>query len=131
MPRELRPSDVGYKLSQPPQLTNFDTKEAINVLLRYLEDMADKINGQISLGNAQSGFKAGDLDAGYCSFLTHATPSTEFEVIHDLGRVPVGFEVVYKDGNCDVWAVNPGSWGDKTIRLKADAAGVSYKIRLF
>lgn len=90
-----------------------------------------KVNGRISLGNGTPGYKAGNLDAAYWDVLTPGVADTEFIVRHDLGRVPVGYQVVRADRSVNIYDSSYGSWTETLMFLKASVASASVKLLIW
>jgi hypothetical protein len=61
--------------------------------------------------------------------LIEVTLSGETRVTHGLGYTPMGFLVIFKDGEGDVWAARPRDWNSQTLYLASSAT--SLKVRLF
>ena len=113
---------------------------AYNNLVERLQDLLivgergglDKANIQrrgIYLG-AGSGI-AGNLDAVYVAYTSHATANTEDTVTHNLGRVPVGYLVIDRDKAGMVYSSNKAAWTTTTMRLKCDVASTTATLLVF
>lgn len=100
-------------------------------LTAALRAIIAKFNGAISLGNGSTGYRAGNLDAQYIDVYTPATPDTEIEIPHGLGRKPIGYDVVRRDAACIVYDSSGGSWGKDVLYLKCDTASVTIKLRVY
>ncbi len=100
-------------------------------LTSALRTIIEKFNGAISLGNGDSGYTAGNLDAQYIDVYTPSTPDEEFEVPHGLGRKPIGYDVVRRDLACIVYDSSGGSWGNDTLYLKCNVASATIKLRVY
>lgn len=100
-------------------------------LTSALRTIIEKFNGAISLGNGQSGYRAGNLDAQYIDVFTPSTPDEEFIVPHGLGRKPIGYDVVRRDVACHVYDSSGGSWGKELIYLKCNVASATIKLRVY
>ncbi len=80
-------------------------RELADQLFTVLNDGLDDLNmrpGGISLRKLQGDW-AGNLNGKYKSAVTPAVADTEFEVTHQLGRIPSYWLVVSKDKACDVY----------------------------
>lgn len=138
MATELQ-DEVGIGVGDIPQIQTEKDAEgretistsALLVLSTTLRTIIEKFRGGISLGSGFNGFKAGSLDAGYADVITPGAANTEFVVLHRLGRVPVGFQVVYKDAAVDVYASSLGSWTDRLMYLKANAGSATIKLMVW
>ena len=103
--------------------------------VRALRDTVDllavALNGRMSLGDATvSSSRAGNLDAVYVKVVSPGA-NVEFPVKHELGRIPSGFEVVFRDKAGIVYASRQGSWTTRVIFLKCSAATTTLRVRLF
>jgi len=67
-----------------------------------------------------------NLDGGFYEITTSGSRQ---EVRHSLGRVPIGFLVIYKSAECDIWGDLLSSWTNELLYLNASAANVD--VRLF
>jgi len=78
--------------------------------------------------------RIGQIESQMPSFpMTVVTPSTVGNIIpvqHGLGRVPLGWSVVYKSGPCDVYDAGL-QWTDQYMYLKATTAGVLLQLRIY
>jgi hypothetical protein len=86
---------------------------------------------KLSLGDGQTGTRAGNFNAVYHKFTSPSPADTAFDLPHDLGRIPVGFLRTFSDKACDVYAVDAAGWSDSVIKLKASAALASVTILLW
>lgn len=98
-------------------------------LNQYLESLARKMNGKVSLGNGDDRSQSGNLDGQWITLVTPSGANTEFEVWHGLGRVAIGYLIGRKTAACDVYDSSIGSWTDSLMLLKA--TGSSVTINLF
>lgn len=96
-----------------------------------LRGIIAKFNGGISLGNGDSGYRAGNLDAQYIDVFTPSVADTEFTVPHGLGRKPIGYDVVRRDKAAIVYDSSGGSWSDTLLFLKCNAASATIKLRVY
>ena len=71
-----------------------------------------------------------NMDIRRVSVASHATPGTEFSVLHTLGKTPVGY-VVY--GQTGAGALYDGATANDstTLYLKSDVGGVTFRIMVF
>ncbi len=68
---------------------------------------------------------------GYvCSVTDTGTVNTEFSVTHNLGVVPDGYLVAYKDKAGDIYDGDT-AWDGSKIYLKASTASMSIKVLVF
>lgn len=96
-----------------------------------IRTLLGKMNGKISFGNGIPGYRAGNVDAAYWDVLTPSVGDTEFIVRHDLGRVPVGYQVVRADRSVNIYDSSYGSWTDTLMYLKASVASASVKLMIW
>jgi hypothetical protein len=96
-----------------------------------LRGIIAKFNGGISLGNGDSGYRAGNLDAQYIDVFTPSVADTEFTVPHGLGRKPIGYDVVRRDKAAIVYDSSGGSWSDTLLYLKCNVASTTIKLRVY
>jgi hypothetical protein len=99
-------------------VTNLDAKaddEKFRLsLAKFVEQVAFIINGNLSIT---------DLKVEKYS-VNFPTALEEIGVSHNLGRVPVGYLVIGKSANMNVYnGVN--NWTMKSLFLRSDAAGVA------
>jgi hypothetical protein len=83
------------------------------------------INGHISFGD---GINRDNIDGNWANLTTPVAPNTDFVVNHNLGRLPVGYLVTYKDRAVDVYT---GSVPATTTQITLRATVASAVIRLF
>ena len=70
----------------------------------------------------------GSLDS-YAGVTTPVAPDTEFQVPHNLGIVPRGFRVLFKDKYSDFRTAGT-AWTTTYITLKCDTASVFARIEV-
>lgn len=104
-----------------------DLVSLIRALRDQFKELARVINGNISLGD---GTDPGNIDGGWVSAVTDATPNTNFTVQHNLGRIPVGFLVVDKTANLDVWRGTTAST-ETDLTLQSDVANETILLFIF
>lgn len=73
------------------------------------------------------GIEFGDNIRG--AFLEIKTTGAEQKIIHGLGYVPIGFIVVLREGQVDLWTDSLLSWTKDVLFLTSDVASVT--VRLF
>jgi hypothetical protein len=61
---------------------------------KYVERLANILNGQISFGN---GTALDNMQGRWINVITPVAPDTDFTVTHSLGRIPVGFITIRTD----------------------------------
>jgi hypothetical protein len=91
------------------------------------------INGRIDFGSPQGQSKGavGNIDgtwpgtlAGGYMITTPGVANTQFTVTHNLGRIPVGYDVRSIDAAAHVYDSNKAGWTKTTMLLKCDVATV-------
>lgn len=87
------------------------------------------------MGNLAAIFDSGvsffdNIDGAPVSFISSATPDAENAVTHHLGRIPVGFMMMYLDKPSIVYA-GPTAWTATTIYLRANIATVVVRMIVF
>lgn len=97
-----------------------------------LDRMYDILNHSIDNGGVDSSGneQSGNVDNRHIRVVTPGAPNTEFSVVHNLGRIPKAFNVVYKNASCDVY--DSGTvWTNTTIFLKCTVATVTIKLEIY
>jgi len=101
------------------------THERENNHRDFFRDVARQINGGLSLGEiTQNGVEPVNIDAVWKTATTPGVVDTEFAVTHNLGRVPVGFDVKRMDKACIVYDSGT-AWTDTQIFLKCNVITVA------
>jgi hypothetical protein len=83
------------------------------------------INGRLRIGDGSNSSQAGNFD-GHTKEVTFTNANTDYEVPHDLGRVPVGILVL--DVNADGAVVrggSRGSWSSTRLFVRCNVAGTT------
>ena len=95
--------------------------------LMYLsiQGLMNRFNGLISLGTCAHGHRAGNLDAETIHWHTPVTADIEFEVPHELGRIPVGYEVISRDKPVVIYDSRKQFWTPKSFFLKSSSTLIS------
>jgi len=92
---------------------------------KYVERLANILNGQISFGN---GTALDNMQGRWINAITPVAPDTDFTVVHSLGRVPVGFITVSVD---KAGVIYLGTVPATTINLTLKCSTASTTIRIF
>lgn len=87
--------------------------------------LMNRFNGLISLGTGVHGHRAGNLDAEIIHWHTPVTADIEFEVPHELGRIPVGYEVISRDKPVVLYDSRKQFWTATRFYLKASSTLLS------
>lgn len=112
---------------EPPRNITEDLKPLLLyhfALRKIYEQAARVINGGIGFGD---GIDSDNINGVWYSGVTPATPDTEFDVLHNLGRVPVGWLLVYEDAAASIY--DSGTpWSSTEMFLKCNVASVAVKL---
>jgi hypothetical protein len=92
---------------------------------RYVERLANILNGQISFGN---GTALDNMQGRWVNVVTPVAPDTDFTVAHSLGRIPVGFITVQVD---KAGVIYLGTVAATTTDLTLKCSAASTTIRIF
>jgi len=71
-----------------------------------------------------------NVDCRSLSFTSSATPDASNTVAHTLGKIPIGYIVVYKDKTGDLYDGGT-TWTTTNIYLKSNVASVAFRIIVF
>jgi hypothetical protein len=77
-----------------------DLSSFAQMVRKIYEALARVINGQLSFGNSTS---LDNISGYWFSGTTPGTPGTDFTLVHNLGRVPVGYLVFAKGASVDIY----------------------------
>jgi hypothetical protein len=117
------------KLPRQPYLPPVKTPEDINkVLMRMWEEIARVINGQLWFGSVADGRQ--NIDGVTLQQADTGAANVAFSLTHNLGRVPVGFLVVYTDKATSIYDGGV-AWTVTTISLKSSTANVLLRVFVF
>lgn len=118
-PATLRVDDEG-------KLTEKDV-EYINL---YFRDLAQLLNGKLGLGTGVNFGRVGNLDAQWLYVPAQST-TNEFELFHGLGRIPVGYLVVFQTLAGNLLVSRFEAWTKTKALFKSSATGVEFRILIF
>ncbi len=91
------------------------------------------INGRLDFGSPQGQSKkfTGNIDgvwpgtlANSYTITTPGVANTEFTVTHNLGRIPIGYDIRSIDAAAHIYDSRKSLWTTKVMFLKADQATV-------
>lgn len=103
------------------QLRQFD-KDLITTLSNWSMILKSILDGGISMDD--------NMDAVRVSFVSHATPGTEFSVSHELGKVPTGYFVIGQTGAGTIYdGVTPNT--KTTLYFTSDASSKTFRVIVF
>jgi len=101
-------------------------------MLALRKDLARAVNGRIDFGSPQGqsakapgnidGTWPGTLAGGY--MITTPGANVEFTVTHNLGRIPVGYDIKSRDKACSVYDSRKNLWTTTQMFLKCDVTTV-------
>lgn len=94
------------------------------MLQQYWQRLITIINGQIGFGN---GVISDNIDGAWANATTGA-PNTDFTLVHNLGRLPVGYLLVMSDVATVIYN---GSVPATTTDITLKASGAATTIRVF
>ena len=104
---------------------------SVRALQETISNLIANFNGSISFGDGSQGSKVGNLNAVYAKIVTPAVANQEFSLKHELGRIPVGFDISMKDKSGTVFASRLQSWTASVVYLKCSTATTSITVRLY
>lgn len=107
------------------------SETTVQYLYGVIDNFIKRFNGYISFGDGVNGSWAGNVDAQYITVVTPSSANTEFEVVHGLDRVPIGYDVLRKDKAADIYDDGGGDWGPDIMFLKCSASSASIKLRIY
>jgi hypothetical protein len=121
----------------PPSPGSVQTIDDVRARLIYLYSAVKRISQRFNavfLGTGEHLSKSGDLDAVYLRVLSPVKPDEAFEVVHGLGRIPVGFDqqpigkpaIFYAPGTHGAHG-----WNELTIKLKCNVSNAAALIRVY
>lgn len=103
------------------KLRTFD-KDLLTALSNWSLILKSILDGGISFKD--------NVDATQVSVTSHGTPGTEFSVAHELGKIPVGYVVMGRDGSGTVYDGTTSN--TKTdLYLKSDVASKTFRLLIF
>lgn len=94
-----------------------------------LHDSLVKAVNSIELGDAKNKI-LGNMNGAWITGITPGVINTDFPLVHNLGRVPTGWLLVWKDGYVD-FKIGAGTWTSKQIFLQASVINVNYRVFVF
>jgi hypothetical protein len=103
---------------------------SVRALFETVDNLVRNYNGQISLGDTSSGSQAGNVNAVYAN-ATSPGANVEFAVKHELGRIPVGYDIVSRDKGAVIYDSRRYSWTPSTIFLKSSIATTTIRLRIY
>lgn len=105
-----------------PQQLTINTKQFVEQIKQAWQNLASLFNGNISFGDGTN------VDNINGAWATAASVAGNFVVNHNLGRTPVGWFIVSKDGFEDVKLISKTT---TTITLAGQNGGVNLLLFIF
>jgi len=120
-------AQISLDLKPYRELTKQVFDNFVTMLREKYEKLSVVVNGQIGFGD---GVNRDNVDLAWISVVAPVTPDTNFTVVHNLNRVPVGYLVVDSDLATNVYRGSlPGT--KTTITLRSSVASVNLKLWVF
>jgi hypothetical protein len=124
--KTIRENHIGFVQEvRDLKLTNPNDVKTLN---DWIQEIQKTINGGLRLGDGTNGTRAGNFSGQLIEFVSPAVANTEMEFLHGLGRVPIGWVVLYQDLAGSLYASIPESWSNKLLYLKSSVASCTYRI---
>lgn len=101
------------------------TAQHVAYIFSALKSMQDAINGNLTFGNGENSTRLGNF-FGQTKEVFFKNADQDYEVPHDLGRVPVG--IILLNFNADGAVVRPsnaGSWTPTRLFVRCDTANTT------
>jgi len=98
------------------------------VISGYLQQIAEKLNGGLSLGDATQASRAGNFNAQWIPDIAFTAANTAVMIPHGLKRRPVGYWPLRRDKAATLFDANIGSWSDTVLYLQFDTANALFSI---
>lgn len=118
---------VGMLPDLPPVVSTDGkmTDTQVAYIVDAIRNLLRTINGKLRLGDGTHSSQPGNLD-GHTKEVTFVTANADYEVPHDLGRVPIGLMVldVNQDGAV-VRGGSRGSWNPTRIFVRCNVANTT------
>ena len=116
----------------PTDVRSIEDQPTRAAIIELWNKLCRSINGRIDFGSPQGQSKGltgnidgvwpGTLAAGY--MITTPGANVQFTVTHNLGRIPVGYDVRSIDAAAHVYDSNKSTWTKTQMFLKCDTATV-------
>lgn len=116
------------KIVPPPD--GKPSPEMFLALNGFMENITRKLNGFLSFGDGSQSSQAGNIFGQYVEFTTDATPDTQMQIDHGLGKPVIARIVVRQDIAGQLYDANLGGWGSSSVYFKCDTASVLMKVLL-
>ncbi len=96
-----------------------------------LRDILSRLNGGLSHGLGLDGHQAGNFRGQTFKIVTPSVADQQFDVVHGLRRVPIGYNVLDRDQAGGVYSTSRGSWTESIISLKCSLASTTIYLEVF
>jgi len=117
----------------PDELALIEDPKLRMALQSMWTNLTKAVNGGLYLGSPQeqakgllgnvNGLWPGTLAGGY-AITTPGVANTAFTVTHNLGRIPIGYDVKSIDAAAHIYDSNKAGWTKTQMFLKCDVATV-------
>lgn len=132
--RALKPTTRG-QIRQAPQIEVRNEKvvrQTVDDVNDWLREAGNRINSGLSLGDGVARAQAGNFDAQILADVNSPTMADkQFQVSHDLGRTPVGFEITFRNKGGIVYATGKASLGKTALFLRCSVASMTFDMRVW
>jgi hypothetical protein len=118
--------------AMPNEILLIKDEQLKQALVSMWNNLSKSINGGLYLGSTQEQAKGflgnvnavwpGTMAGGYA--ITTPGANVEFTVTHNLGRVPIGYDIKSIDAAAHIYDSRKTLWTTKVMFLKSDVAGV-------
>jgi hypothetical protein len=98
-------------------------------LADLLSALIRAVNLGIEFGDAKNK-KPVNINGAWVTGITPGVINTDFTLTHNLGRVPTGWLLVWKDNYVD-FKIGAGVWTSRQIFLQANTINVNYRVFVF
>lgn len=119
-PRANAEPGEAHKFNEDVYKATTDILQGLNKGISY----GDGTPGNVSETQNIDGWHSGPV-------VTPAVANTQFTVNHGLGRLPIGYHLIFGDQNGFLWAANTGAWSATQVFFKFTAGVTTIKVFLF
>ena len=114
-------------LAKAEHTLNISVKNPWVMLKQYWERLTGIVNGSIGFGD---GILKDNLDLAWANAITPGVANTDFVVVHNLRRLPVGYVVAMKNASVDIYT-GSASATTTQLTLRATVVGVAIRLMIF
>jgi hypothetical protein len=119
-PRAGATPDETHKFNEDVYKTTNNILQGLNKNISYGDGTSTNVSSTQNL----DGFHSGVINAP-------GVANTQFAVVHNLGRVPIGFHTVSRDNGGTCYSSNIAGWTTTTILLKDTNAATQLRLFIF